>query len=645
MKFVRPRRPIRALLLITVVLGLVLAYVLPASASHPEASLPGSNFEIDTNANLKVDDPAPSIDWASVSEARKTDLATGANDDSYAGGTKEDDSCPGTTTGSIPNNKSDLLTFGAYVEPEANGPGFLNLFWTRVQEPSGTTLMDFELNQSSTLCANGVNPVRTTGDLLIEYRIEQGGALATLKVRTWTGSAWGPAQDLTAAAKAAGTINSTSIPVAESDGLATTNPLSPRTFGEAQLDLDFVLDQDKCESFGSAFLKSRASDSFTSQLKDFIKPVPVNITNCGKVIIRKLTDPASNPATTQFGYTKAFGTDPASANTFTLGHGQSKTFTNVLFGSGYTVVEDTLPVGWDFANLDCSASTGVTPSINGATVTFAIDNAADILDCTYTNRARGTIIVEKVTDDGNGAFDFTSGTLTPPSFTLTTTAPGAAGKDSRTFGDLAPGTYDVAETVPAGWNLVSSSCDDGSNPASIGLSAGETVTCTFHDAREQGAILITKTRKHAADGSGDHPHPGVDFKVTGGSLPAGGVTVTTDANGHACVDGLVLSSFVGDYTVTETVPSGYHAAGATAKTVTVTDEATCSTGPKAGVGFSNTPLTNLTVSVDSQVNGGTASTITCDNNPPVATDPNGDGSQTLNNLEPGTYTCTVVIDP
>src|SRR5215207_3930687 len=161
MNFDRPRRPIRALLLITVVLGLVLAYVLPASASHPEASLPGSNFEIDVNANLKVDDPAPSIDWASVSEARKTDLATGTNDDSYAGGAKEDDACPGTTTGSIPNNKSDLLTFGAYVEPEAGGPGFLNLFWTRVQEPSGTTLMDFELNQSSTLCANGVNPVRT----------------------------------------------------------------------------------------------------------------------------------------------------------------------------------------------------------------------------------------------------------------------------------------------------------------------------------------------------------------------------------------------------------------------------------------------------------------------------------------------------
>ena len=88
-----------------------------AQASHPEVSLAGSNFEIDVDANLKVDDPAPSIDWASVTETRATDLATGSADDSYQGGVKEDTSCPGETTGSIPNNKSDLLSFGAYVEP------------------------------------------------------------------------------------------------------------------------------------------------------------------------------------------------------------------------------------------------------------------------------------------------------------------------------------------------------------------------------------------------------------------------------------------------------------------------------------------------------------------------------------------------
>jgi Prealbumin-like fold domain len=530
--------------------GLVTASLamLPAFASHPEASLAGSNFEIDVDANLKVDDSAPSIDWASVTETRRIDAATGTNDDSYAGGAKEDDACPGTTTGSIPNNKSDLLSFGAYVEPEAGGPGFLNLFWSRVNEPSGTTLMDFELNQSSTLCANGVNPVRTAGDLLIEYRIEQGGAVASIKVRTWTGSAWGPAVDLTAAALAAGTINSSVIPVAESDGLATVNPISPRTFGEAQLDLDFVFDEGSCESFGSAFLKSRASDSFTSQLKDFIRPVPVNITNCGTVIINKVTDPVSDPTTTQFGYTKAFGTDPATANTFTLGHGQSKTFTNVLFGSGYTVTEDSLPPNWEFANLDCSASTGVTPSLNGATVTFAIDNAADILNCTYTNELN------------------------------------------------------------------------------------------------VGAIKITKDRKHAASDPSTQPHPGVIFGVTGGGLPAG-TTVTTDANGVACLDGLAFAS----YTVTENVPAGYVSDDAE-QTVTVDNTASCGDDPYGGesLAFHNTPLTNVTVSVDSQIDGGTASTIVCDG-ATASTGPNGDGSLTVSDLLPTdptvTLTCEITVDP
>ena len=68
------------------------------------------------------------------------------------------------------------------------------------------------------------------------------------------------------------------------------------------------------------------------------------------------------------------------------------------------------------------------------------------------------------------------------------------------------------------------------------------------------------------------------------------------------------------------------------------------------VTFHNTPLTNITVSVDSQVDGGTASTIVCTNaaNQTVgsgSTGTNGDGSATATDLPPGTYTCTVVVDP
>ena len=64
-----------------------------------------------------------------------------------------------------------------------------------------------------------------------------------------------------------------------------------RTFGEAQLDLRLLFQPNKCASFGSAMLKSRSSDSFTSQLKDFVAPVDINLQNCGQVIIRKQTNP------------------------------------------------------------------------------------------------------------------------------------------------------------------------------------------------------------------------------------------------------------------------------------------------------------------------------------------------------------------
>ncbi len=44
---------------------------------------------------------------------------------------------------------------------------------------------------------------------------------------------------------------------------------------------------------------------------------------------------------------------------------------------------------------------------------------------------------------------------------------------------LPPGTYVAGETLPAGWNQTSAECSDGSPATAIGLTSGETVTCTF----------------------------------------------------------------------------------------------------------------------------------------------------------------------
>ena len=751
----RRRRPIglaAALLTLTA----LLVFALGAST----APLPGSNFESeDGNTVVNV---AGKLDWNNVAELRKADLPPGGGDNSFGQGAKEDTPVPTVVSGSIPPNKSDLTNEGFYLQTNAVGHRFIDVYWTRVQEPSGTTNMDFEFNQSAVISANGVTPVRTAGDALVQYDLSRGGTVPTLFLSRWVTSGpgsqcvasnatpcWGnttasglpPKQNLSQSGLANGSINTSPIAAGDSGGLGA---LSARTFGEAEIDLDALTGggSGSCVAFGSMYVKSRSSDSFSSELKDFIAPENVNIDQCATVIIRKQTNP--DGATQLFDYTKSFNTAPPIPNTFQLADGGVFQNDDVLFGTGYTVTEDALPAGWTFNHLDCSASSGVTPIISNRTVTFDVDSAGDVLDCTYFNDSLGTIIVKKITDDGQGAFNFTTATLPGGNFTLTTTGPGEAGSDADTFANIPTGTYDVAETVPAGWNLVSFTCDDGSAPSSIGLGVnetvtctahnarergniivrkitddgngtfhytsstldqnafdltttgpgaagadqrpfngilasslvgpydvaetvpagwnlvssacddgspvsaidlqdGETVTCTFHNARERGAIDITKLRKHAADGPGDHPHPGVTFTVEGGELPIGGIQVVTDAQGRACADNLVL----GNYTVTETLPGGYHNVGPLSQNVAVTAEANgCGDEPHsdADVRFDNMPLTNIVITVDSQVDGGTASTIDCDGTI-SGTDPNGDGGQTHNNLEPGTYTCTVVVDP
>jgi hypothetical protein len=72
--------------------------------------------------------------------------------------------------------------------------------------------------------------------------------------------------------------------------------------------------------------------------------------------------------------------------------------------------------------------------------------------CIFLNAERGSLKVVKETQGGDGTFQFTSKTLSSSNFQLTTTS-GAA---EQTFSNLVPGTtYDVTETAPAGWTLIS----------------------------------------------------------------------------------------------------------------------------------------------------------------------------------------------
>jgi hypothetical protein len=299
-----------------------IAFGTTTTCSNP-ATLSGSAFEVDpaplpqtnTGANLIVNTTG-CIDWLSGGTGTslrsgvvaKNDTPSGAADESFGNGTKEDTANPSIVDGGIPPNKSDLKAFGVYPEQgtvtTSNPTGkFLALFWTRVQDPSGTTNMDFELNQkfcdgTAANCAtNLVTPKRTgdgagplTDDKLITYDLSNGGTVATISIRSWNGSAWGSPSVISggANANALGSINTSLIPANQAggatNGLTTQlGPLDPRTFGEATISFSALFGQNTCGQFGSAYLKSRSSDSFTAALKDFVPPTRVSISNCSSL--------------------------------------------------------------------------------------------------------------------------------------------------------------------------------------------------------------------------------------------------------------------------------------------------------------------------------------------------------------------------
>jgi hypothetical protein len=182
----------------------------------------------------------------------------------------------------------------------------------------------------------------------------------------------------------------------------------------------------------------------------------------GHIIVKKETDPA--------GAAQEFTFDPSwSASDFQLSDGQSKTSPALSPGT-YSVNE--LPVsGWTQTSATCSdGSNPNNISLQpGKTVT-----------CTFKNKKvnNSYIIVKKQTDPAGAAQKFTF----DPSWSASNFQ--LSHGQSKTSPALAAGTYSVKELAQSGWNMVSATCSDGSNPNSISLQAGETVTCTFKNVQE-----------------------------------------------------------------------------------------------------------------------------------------------------------------
>jgi Prealbumin-like fold domain len=239
-------------------------------------------------------------------------------------------------------------------------------------------------------------------------------------------------------------------------------------------------------------------------------------TQRGSITLTKVTSPAGSDQS--FEFIRDFGTSPVS-----LKDGQSDKVGNLVAGT-YSASE-TVPDGWDLTSFVCDD--GSDPS--------AINLAAgeDII-CTATNvRQVGNIVIRKVTDpdtDSTTDFSFTSDFM--GNFTLKN----GEFKDS---GPLPTGVYSVDETpVPAGWDLDSFICDDGSPINAINLGKNETVVCTATNV-QQGTIIVKKIT--------DPANSTEKFTFTGDA--AG----TIDNSQQIKVENLAP----GTYTSTETAKAGW----------------------------------------------------------------------------------------
>ena len=203
------------------------------------------------------------------------------------------------------------------------------------------------------------------------------------------------------------------------------------------------------------------------------------------------------------------------------------------------------------------------------------------------------------------------------------------------FDDLQPGTYTIDETtVPDGYGK------DTDLPQTFTVAAGQNVQLSYEDPALTGAIQITKTAKHADTSGETSPNLVAGFTIT----DSDGAThsATTDENGSACVDGLPA----GDATVSETDPPTGYSPGPD-QIVTVVASTTCADANGVTASFENTPLTDVDITIDSQVEGGTSTTITCfdaDGNE-VDSVTVSDGSLSLDDLPPQILDCEINIDP
>ena len=615
LKTLRRQSARRWWLLGTTVLALVAFAVVFAAASG--ADLTGSTFE-SIDGNLIVDGGAGHTDWANVVGLRTAiDQPSGATDNAFGQGTKEDNPNVTIVDGSIPPNKNDLTR--SYLASETVGAQtFLYLAWERAVN-TGSANLDFELDQNATAGWDGfttgaVTINRTEGDLLFTYDFS-GSGTPTLGLNFWLTSGnghansdcvasgqnlpcWGNHVTLTSSGtpSADGAVNT--VDVTDAITSPAVGTLTAGLFGEAALNLSAipgVFTANTCKAFGTEFVKSRSSgSSVDAELKDFIAPAPIHVSNCGSIELKKTWVGTGSNANLNIGTTSGAHDTVQTA----VGPSGGTTGAKTVENGSYWVSEDLSDPGNYTSSLDCTDNgNAVAHGTNPLPV-----SGGHAVVCTFTNTRNPHLTLQKNVVNDNG------GTATASQWTLSASANG----DPNNFSGAGPTqahnvtagvAYTLAESGgPSGYTASAWSCNGGSqNGSTITLSSAQDVTCTITNNDNAPSLQLIKTVTN--DNGGTAAATAWTLTATGTGGSPSNLSGSTPVNSGA--------GFKADtYALGESGPSGYTASawsctGGTQNgssiTVGLGQSATCTI-----VNNDNPPALHLRKTVTND-NGGTAS--------------------------------------
>lgn len=296
-------------------------------------------------------------------------------------------------------------------------------------------------------------------------------------------------------------------------------------------------------------------------------------TQRGHIIIKKVTDPASD-TTTQFEFNPSW-----SAENFKLTNTGSQD-SGALEPGTYDVTELATD-GWKQTNVVCD---------DGSKPGAISVSAGETVTCTFTNTKLGSVeIVKDAVPNAAQEFDFTVSGDATDSFKL---VDDGTASNAKKYSDLLPGSYKVTESATSGWDFDGLSCsgatvDKDGAAVTITLKAGENVKCTFTN-RMHGQIIVQKTTKP----SGSQQTFGVTASSSdGGLLPSGTTGTVSDS-----ADAIFTIQQGKHYSVTEKTPAGWTQTSNSCSNLSVNGNSTMVGGvPTVYCEIVNTQLATLTI--------------------------------------------------